>query len=355
MTDTHSVWVRPLTAALVCRWAACLCLVSGGLAGGSLRAADAPAANPLAELVTLPYQPQAGARGTIRLAGSTTLQQAAAHWVHGFQRIHPQVQCAIDTAGSEVGWQALLEGKTDIALLSRPVTEAERAAWGRQHDGRLVVVAAGFERLVWIVHESNPVSELAWSPETGILRAAHRQDGAAAAESLPATPPHWDVLNGDAAWKDVAITVHGRGLASGSRWHMDRLLTGDAACPLPIVEHKNGSALAEAVAADRGALGLVGEELAHRPGVKRLPLRIPANASPGADAVAGSDRTPDCRPLFLAVALPKGGAMPPELREFMEYVLSYSGQLDVAKDGLLPLSRGEIHAQKELLGWTIAR
>ena len=47
--------------------------------------------------------------------------------------------------------------------------------------------------------------------------------------------------------------------------------------------------------------------------------------------------------------------MSPQLREMMEYVLSYSGQLDVAKDGLLPLSRGEIHAQKDLLGWSMAR
>jgi hypothetical protein len=89
--------------------------------------------------------------------------------------------------------------------------------------------------------------------------------------------------------------------------------------------------------------------------VKRLPLVIPANAVPLADAVVGSDRTPDCRPLFLAVAVPKGGSMSPQLREMLEYVLSYSGQLDVAKDGLLPLTRGEIHAQKDLLGWSMAR
>ena len=43
------------------------------------------------------------------------------------------------------------------------------------------------------------------------------------------------------------------------------------------------------------------------------------------------------------------------LREFVAYVLSYPGQLDVAKDALVPLSRGEIHAQKERLGWPVER
>jgi hypothetical protein len=55
------------------------------------------------------------------------------------------------------------------------------------------------------------------------------------------------------------------------------------------------------------------------------------------------------------MAVPKEGGLSGQLREFMAYVLSYSGQLDVAKDGLLPLTRGEIHSQQELLGWSMAR
>ena len=344
---------RPLCAAV--SW---LLVVGGGIGVAQVQAVDPSAAvpvasaNPLADLLTMTYQPKDTGPGAVRLAGSSTLQQAAAHWAHGFHRLHPDVECSIESGSSEAGWKSLLEGKADVALLSRPVTDAEKAAWEKQGDKRLVVVVAAFDRLVWIVHPSNPIAELPWSPETGILRPAAK-DGAVTADSLAAT--HWDRLNGNADWKDVPIRVHGRGLGSGTRWHMDRLLTGATSCQLTIAEHKTEAELAEAVAADKGGLGLVGDEHAHWPGIKRLPLVIPANAAPLADAVVGSDRTPDCRPLFLAVAVPKGGAMSPPLREFMAYVLSYSGQLDVAKDGLLPLTRGEIHAQKELLGWSIAR
>lgn len=332
-------------------------IVGGGIGFAQVQAVDPPAAvpvanaNPLADLLTMAYQPKDTPAGAVRLAGSSTMQQAAAHWAHGFHRLHPDVECSIESGSSEAGWKSLVEGKADVALLSRPVTDAEKAAWEKQNDKRLVVVVAAFDRLVWIVHSSNPITELPWSPETGILRPAAAATGGA--EALAAT--HWDRLNGSAEWKDVLIRVHGRGLGSGTRWHMDRLLTGATSCQLAITEHKTEAELAEAVAADKGGLGLVGDEHAHWPGVKRLPLVIQANAVPLADDVVGSDRTPDCRPLFLAVAVPKDGGLPVQLQEFMAYVLSYSGQLDVAKDGLLPLSRGEIHAQKELLGWSMAR
>jgi len=345
--------VGPLCAAV--SW---LFVAGSGIGMAQGQAVDPPAAvpvanaNPLADLLTMAYHPKGTGPGAVRLAGSSTMQQAAAHWAHGFHRLHPDVECSIESGSSEGGWKSLVEGKADIALMSRPVTEAEKAEWEKQNAKKLVVVVAAFDRLVWIVHPSNPITELPWSPETGILRPAS-QDATATADSLAAT--HWDRLNGSDAWKDVAIHVHGRGLGSGTRWHMDRLLAGATSCQLAIAEHKTEAELAEAVAADKGGLGLVGDEHAHWPGVKRLPLLIPANAAPLADAVVGSDRTPDCRPLFLAVAVPKDGSMPPQLQEFMEYVLSYSGQLDVAKDGLLPLARSEIHAQKDLLGWSMAR
>lgn len=325
--------------------AGCL-LAMGGASLAQAPQAAAPAANPLADLASIPYQPRAATEGVVRLAGSSTLQQAAAHWCQGFARIHPGAKCSIDTGSSESGLRALADGTADVALSSRPITAADRAAWEKRPDRRLVVVVAGFDHLVWIVHASNPIAELPWSPEAGVLRVDSKSGEAVAS---------WGRLNGNDDWKDVPIHVHGRGLGSGTRWHMDRLLAGAGTYRPQIAEHDTEAALVEAVAADRGGLGLVGDEHAHWPGVKRLPLVVPPNASPLSDEVVGSDRTPDCRPLFLAVAVPKEGEMPAAIREFMAYVLSFPGQLDVAKDGLLPLTRAEIHAQQELLGWAVQR
>lgn len=299
----------------------------------------------LAEISSLTYQPRARAEGRVRLAGSHTLQQLAALWSQGFAGIHPGVTCTIDSGGSNSGWKALGEGAADIALLSRPVDAAEREAFEKKTGKRLVVVAVGFDQLVWIVNAANPVASLPWSPKTGILRMG--ADGALATT--------WAAVNGDAGWKDAAISVHGRDLASGTRWHLDRLLTGSSSYHPDVKEHRTEAELADAVAADRGGLGLVSQKHGHWPGVKHLSLEIPAGATPVADAVVGSERTPDCRPLLVAVGLPREGEPPAALREFLAYVLSYSGQLDAAKDGLLPLSRAELHAQRELVGGPTAR
>jgi phosphate transport system substrate-binding protein len=307
---------------------------------------EPPANNPLAELATLEYRPAAPVEGGLKLSGSSTLEQAAAFWAEGFMRVHPAATVALDRTSTAAGWQDLIDGKADVALLSRPVTAEELAAV-KVAGRKPIVIAAAFEPLTWIVHESNPVAALPWSPETGILPGPRP----AAADG----PPRWGRWLDAAEWADAAVTVHGPGKGSGSRWHLEKLLGGQAGWPGAIADADSISEVAEAVAKDRGGLGLVGAAAAGRAGIRGVPLELPANARPPEDAVPGSERTPDERPLFIALLVPEEGDWPAAAREFVAYVLSYPGQLDVAKDGLAPLTRGEIFAQQERLGRPVQR
>ena len=306
----------------------------------------APADNPLADLATFEYHPAGPVEGGLRLSGSSTLEQAAAFWAEGFMRVHPAATVTLDRTSTDAGWRALAEGKADVALLSRPVTAEELAAVAAA-GRKAVVIAAAFEPLTWIVHESNPVAALPWSPETGILPGPRPATGDG--------PLRWGRWLDEADWADVPLTVHGPGKGSGSRWHLEKLLGGKAGWPGAIADVDSISAVAEVVAKDRGGLGLVGAAAAARAGIRRVPLELPPNARPPEDAVPGSERTPDERPLFIAVLVPADGDWPAATREFVAYVLSYPGQLDVAKDGLSPLTRGEIFAQQERLGRPVQR
>jgi len=333
------------------RRARALALVAGlsSLVVAGTAAADdrtPPTGNPLADLATLEYRPAAPLEGGLKLSGSSTLEQAAAFWAEGFMRVHPAATVTLDRTSTDAGWRDLTEGKADVALLSRPVSSEEVAA-ATANGRKPVVLAAAFEPLTWIVHESNPVTALPWSPETGILPGPR-----------PATaegPPRWGRWLDAADWAELAVTVHGPGKGSGSRWHLEKLLGGKAGWPGTIADADSISAVAEAVAKDRGGLGLVSAAAARRAGVRGVPLELPANARPPEDAVPGSERTPDERPLFVAVLVPSEGEWPAATREFVAYVLSYPGQLDVAKDGLAPLTRGEIFAQQERLGRPVQR
>jgi phosphate transport system substrate-binding protein len=307
---------------------------------------EPPADNPLAELATLEYHPAAPVEGGLKLSGSSTLEQAAAFWAEGFMRVHPATTVALDRTSTAAGWRDLVEGKADVALLSRPVTAEELAAV-KVAGRKPIVIAAAFEPLTWIVHESNPVAALPWSPETGILPGPR--------PAAAAGPPRWGRWLDAAEWADAAVTVHGPGKGSGSRWHLEKLLGGQAGWPGAIADADSISEVAEAVAKDRGGLGLVGAAAAGRAGIRGVPLELPANARPPEDAVPGSERTPDERPLFIALLVPEADDWPAAAREFVAYVLSYPGQLDVAKDGLAPLTRGEIFAQQERLGRPVQR
>lgn len=343
-------------------------LAATALVGSATVAADEGTTNPLTELESLRYRPQDAVGGTLRLVGSTTLEHVAAAWAADFMRIHPEATVMTEGGGSEAGWRKLRAGEADIALLSRPLTDDERAEAERDlPDRRVVAIAIGFDALVWIVHADNPIAGLPWSPEFGILRTRSRRERSAeapgaddAAEQPPAArvAARWVELDVETTWPDdwntIAIQPHATDLDSGTRWHLDRLATGRVACPVEVRPHPTTADVAAAVAADRGGLGLVSGRTAWS-GVRAVPLEITADAVPLADAVSGSRRPPNLRPLFVVVALPKEGAEPAALREFLAYVLSYSGQLDVAKDGLLPLSRAELHAQRELLGWSVER
>ncbi|MFM8414892.1 MAG: substrate-binding domain-containing protein, partial [Planctomycetota bacterium] len=270
---------------------------------------------------------------------------AAAFWAEGFMRVHPAATVTLERTSTEAGWQALVAGTAEVALLSRPVSAAEVAA-GEREGRKPVVIPVCFDQLVWIVHEANPVTALPWSPTTGILPGPRGGgDG----------PPRWGRWLAEADWAETPLTVHGPGQGSGSRWHLEKLLGGTTGWTGPIKDHDSIADVAAGVAADRGGLGLVGSAAASRPGVRSVPLELPADARPPEDAVPGSERTPDFRPLFLAVMAPPEGDWPAPLQEFVAYVLSYPGQLDVAKDGLAPLTRGEIHAQQERLGQPVER
>ncbi len=316
--------------------------MSIGLAGTDARDERDPLApeNPLLELATMEYRPIAPVTGPLRLAGSSTLEQAAAFWADGFMKVHPKAVVTIDRTSTDGGWQALVEGKADVALLSRAITDDEIAA-ASKNGRRPMVIAVGFDRLVWIVNDKNPVAELPWNPETGILPAGAARDRI-----------RWSAWTNAADQAAVPVTVHGSEKGSGTRRYLERLIGGEAGWPGDITSHDSITKVAEAIAADRGGLGLVGTAVAGRPGLRQLPLTI----EPGVVGdVPGSERTPDFRPLYVAVVPPVEGDWPPALRELVAYILSFPGQLDMAKDALVPLSRGEIHAQKERLGWPIER
>ena len=63
-------------------------------------------------------------------------------------------------------------------------------------------------------------------------------------------------------------------------------------------------------------------------------------------------RYPLVRQLYVVLKWKEGQPLSPMAEEFLQYVLSRSGQEDAVKAGLLPLRRDEVIASRDQLGWT---
>ena len=64
----------------------------------------------------------------IRIVGSDTMLELDRRLAEGFMRSHPGVTVLVDGGGSGVGIEALIDGRTDIAASSRPLSSGEVSA-----------------------------------------------------------------------------------------------------------------------------------------------------------------------------------------------------------------------------------
>ena len=74
-----------------------------------------------------PYRPAKEVVGTVRVYGSTSMDALAHGWAGGFKQFHPRAVIEISGTGSEETFDRLQSAPDSVAMLSRPITEAELA------------------------------------------------------------------------------------------------------------------------------------------------------------------------------------------------------------------------------------
>lgn len=96
---------------------------------------------------------ESGLTGTIRMAGSTSMEKLAGALAEAFMEEHPDVTVTIEFVGSSAGAEAVLGGSADIGNLSRNVSPEEAA--GGLVENKIAVCGIGV-----CVDCSNPITEL---------------------------------------------------------------------------------------------------------------------------------------------------------------------------------------------------
>ena len=167
---------------------------------------------------------------TVVMAGSTSMEKFANMLAECYREAHPGVTVTAEFTGSSAGVQAVLSGRADIGLSSRPLTTAEEAS------GAAAYVIA-MDGIAVITDRDNPVTALTTKQLVDIYTGQIRD---------------WQELGG----RKLPIVVAGREAGSGTRSAFEELLGIEDRCYYANELDSEGAMLAR-IASTPGAVGYV--------------------------------------------------------------------------------------------------
>jgi phosphate transport system substrate-binding protein len=266
--------------------------------------------------------------GELVSVGSDTLTDVMVLCSRGFREIYPQVALQLEDKGSATAPPALIAGRSQLAPMSRLMTEDEIGAFEQKYGYKPTFYKIALDALSIYVHKDTPVRALTLQQVDGIFSSSLERGGA----SLET----WGSLglSGDRANK--AITLYGRDSVSGTHAYFREhaLLNGDFKTT---VHEETSEQVVDSVANDPSGIGYSGI------GWKTSQVRTvslgatPANFVEPTYKNALDGTYPLARFLYIYVNQKPGQPLDKLTGEFIRYVLSHEGQEAVVQAKFFPL------------------
>ena len=297
-------------------WATvCLGLTIGGLifAGCKRKSANESAIS------------EANKKVVIQNIGSDTMVNLAQVWAETYAKTAPSVSVEVSGGGSGVGVAALINGTAEIANCSRKLEpeEATKAkAQGRDPKEFLV----GFDGLAVYVHKDNPLTQISLEELADIYREGGKINKWAevGVSSIPGS-------------KSNDIIRVSRQNNSGTYQYFRETVVGKKADFKQGSLDMNGSKdVVELVSKTPGAIGYSGLGYATS-GVKILKISVKKGETGTQPSIATvHDKSyPISRPLFMYTP----GDPSPQVKRYIDWILSDAGQKIVEQTGYVPLPK----------------
>ncbi|TKB73730.1 MAG: PstS family phosphate ABC transporter substrate-binding protein [Nitrospira sp.] len=292
------------------------------------------------------YQRVNDVTGTLSVAGSDTMKPLTESWSAKLRQMYPGLSIKVESKGSETGLAALLEGKAQIAAMSRRMTQEEVIEFKREFGYEPTEVPVAVDALAVFVHKDNPIEGLSLA-EVDAVFSKERRRGLKYPVNL------WgDLMLLDEEWEDEPVHLYGRNGNSGTAsFFREHVLNG--ADIKKTMEAGVGSATV-VVDLMRDRLGIGFSSIGFRTSeVRPVPLASVKGGryvEPTFDtAMDGS--YPLRRNLYLYVNRPPKVAPSGPISEYVKFALSQRGQKIVIDQGYYPLPTTEL--SRLTMMWTI--
>ncbi len=254
--------------------------------------------------------------GTINLKGSDTMIVLAQRWAVEYAKVRPAARLQITGGGSGVGFAALQNGTTDLALASRAIRPGEIEGCLRALGRRPTEHRVALDGLAIYVNEANPVDSLSLDQLQAIFT-GRLNDWAAV------------------GWVDAPIVRFGRESSSGSYDFFKQRVLGGRDFAVRTHSVSGTAAILQVVGKEPYSIGYGG--VAYGAGTRQLRIR----ATPEGPAIEPTEesirdrRYPIWRHLFIYAnpAVEAG-----EAGDFLRWVVGPTGQAIVREVGYCPLS-----------------
>lgn len=253
----------------------------------------------------------AGENQTLQIEGSTTVGPIADAFAESFKSNYPGLEITVKKTGSGDGAAALIDGRCDIAIMSRFMKEKE---FNKAVENRIFPVAhvVAMDGVCVVVHPSNPVTQLSTSQIRDIYKG---------------NITNWKEVGGP----DLPIVAISRDTSSGTYETFHGLVMHKEKMGAK-VEYVNSNPQAHArVKTTIGAIGYVGVGFLDA-NVKALKVD---SVLPSRQTIA-TGQYPVARPLFMFTnGYPKLGSM---TYKFCTFYLTETGQEIIEAKGFIPVT-----------------
>jgi phosphate transport system substrate-binding protein len=269
--------------------------------------------------------------GKIRSVGSSTLSNLLNRWASDFKLIYPEVEIEVTGGGSGAALPALIEGRAELAPLSRAMKKDEIAKFQAKFGHAPAQLIVGLDALAVYVNKNNPLKQLTLKQLDAVYSITRKRGG----EQIK----FWGQLGLDGDWREREIVLKGPSPAMGMHSVFREMALEGGDFRYDLRGEPVATSIVQGVGAQDAAIGFA----SYFYDSKRVrPLAIAANDTgpfyepTHENCVSGA--YPMARYLYIYVNKPPGAPLNALAAHFLAFACSKQGQETAARDGNYPLT-----------------
>jgi len=278
------------------------------------------------------YTPVQGVSGNIKSIGSDTMNNMMSLWAEGFKGMYPNVRVEIEGKGSSTAPPALISATANFGPMSRAIKNKESDAFEKRFGYKPTQLPTSIDMMAIYVNKDNPITGMSL-PQVDAIFSKSRKLGYDTAIN------QWGQVGLTGVWAKQPISLYGRNSASGTYGYFKKHVLGKGDYRDSVKEQPGSSAVVQGIASDKYGIGYsgIGYKTAD---VKAISLSREHGGEliPATPDHAYTGDYPLSRFLLLAINYKPGSQLDPLRKEFIKYIFSKQGQLDVVKDGYYPIT-----------------